>query len=198
MKKLIIILSLSLSFVWISFWYFEDKYYCNISDSNIQVSLSSWINSIKCMDYIRWVTIKINDMQNNISKIDGYIKSWTDKDYWEAVRVELVEQNQKYIWYKDRINMVMKIFEESLFSKIKKLLTFYLNKDYLSLQKDYNELNNHISQILNNGNISNYNILISQRESAILQLNILKNIFDSSDFNMLIPYLKYYIKNYSK
>jgi hypothetical protein len=191
--KYIISFFFTILFIWISFWYFENKYYCEIWWDKIVVTISKW-NNIKCLEYIRNINKKIEKYEWNIKNANIYISKKEDIKYWADIKSQLEHNKKNIILIKMKIIEYMENFEKSFFLKIKKMLSYYLNQD----KKKFLKIINYRKEIYNteiwNGNIENILNTLKKIDNMNIQVSLIEKMMIATDFESLIPYLKFYLK----
>lgn len=110
-------------FVWVSFWYMENKVYCTISPDTITVTLDKQ-NNYKCSDYVTVLTQAINKEYKNVLAIQNLVKQQYDVDFWISIREKKRDQIKKMLWIKKQIEDSVWEFEENLFDKTKEYIIY--------------------------------------------------------------------------
>lgn len=173
-----------------SFWYFENKVYCNIENKNVTIFLNndSWM--LKCKTYLDSVYQMAAKKYKEILAIHSYIDQWEDVYYWNKV---LEEKNAEFIQlvnYRTQIKKAMDKFEWVLFDKYYGILEWFMRSYYSELETQY--------YVLINEDVSlrpaNYSIKIWQIEQQMWNINHILNAKKLDEIMDVIP-TYFYLKN---
>lgn len=177
-----------------TFGYYENKYYCNVSNNSLVVTLNKSNGSQKCLDYIKSINSKIETIDTNLVTINGYLSWGSDVEYWSGIKSNMVAQKQQFVDLKSKIIQYMSSFEWELFLKIKKLLNYYLKSDLKKLNESYSISSQELKFALSSWNEWLYIQTIDKLENIVLKINLITLILNSDKFESMIPYIKHYIQ----
>lgn len=184
-----------IGFVWA---YFEDKYYCNIWQTQISVSLKLWDWYQKCMTLLYDMKYKIKNLEENILSAEWYVKKWDDVKYWNKLIDEFQVKINSLIKTRESIIKYMRNFESTLFLKIKKLLYYNLKKDKGQVDKESLDIDLSLNDAIQKWDIIKYQQYKKQYDYISLKSVLIDRILITENFNDMIPLLRVYINDYYK
>ncbi len=193
MKKIATLLILTINALFVSFWYFEYKYWCKFDNQKIIISLMQEDQDFqKCVDVLWKISYKIKEIEQNIKTASKYA-AWGDI-FWKNVLVENEKQKYKLQQLREDLLNKVEMFEKKYFEKIKKIIDNYIYKQknvYLSEKKFILQ---QMNDYLRKGDAESYKKLRMQLDSIIVILTILDKVLISQNFEEMIPNLKMFLK----
>lgn len=189
-RRLVVVVVVLHSFsIW--YGYFEYKFRCTISPTNITVSLNkTWQ---KCLDYLSEIDWSLQKIRNDIVQAKSYVWRWADITYRTEVYNTLINQQNLLIASREQTIVAIDDFEQSLFTKIKTLLKFHLDADKQLAIQSIASLRNQLTLARNSGDSQMFRQLLPRMELLQYQLFLLNQIESSSNFEELVPFLKQYL-----
>lgn len=120
-----------------TFWYFEDRVYCDIKNNNVTIFLNndSWLS--KCKVYMDAVYQLAQKKYNEILTIRSYIDQWDDVYYWNWVLENKKAELLKLVNYRTQIKTAIDKFETTFFNKYQETLQSYMKVYYSDLETQY-------------------------------------------------------------
>lgn len=158
--------------------------YCIVTDTQVRVTLQKENNSL-CNAYVATYQRKLKNIAQQVLYVEAYIKkSDADRDYRLGVRDELREDFYTTYNLKTSVQRAMFSFEQQLFIKMKKFLTYYIDPYKSDLESELNLLH----KIQNPVQIVTDRILLIEQ-----QLLTIQNMFAATDFETLLPHVQQYL-----
>lgn len=165
-------------------WFYDTKMYCIVTDTQVRVTLQKENNSL-CNAYVATYQRKLKNIAQQVLYVEAYIKkSDADRDYRLGVRDELREDFYTTYNLKTSVQRAMFSFEQQLFIKMKKFLTYYIDPYKSDLESELNLLH----KIQNPVQIVTDRILLIEQ-----QLLTIQNMFAATDFETLLPHVQQYL-----
>ena len=192
MRRLIALLLWFFVVLWscCTFWYFENKVYCDITDNNVTIFLKNYSWTLKCKVYIDTIHQLALKKYNEIMAINSYISQWEDVYYWKTILDEKKSEFIHLINYKSQIISVVNRFESILFDRYYWLLQKQMEDYYLDLENQYNDLLNNNSQV----KTFDGSLKIIYLEQQMLNVSNLLDASNLDDIMKIVPsYI--YLKN---
>jgi hypothetical protein len=176
----------------VSVWYgyFEQKYNCLISWSQISVSLENWTWYIPCLTYLSGQYKQYHTIQLQILQLSGY-NTLTWYRYW--VNQQL--QNSLKLSAKNSQTMLLalKSYENTLFQKT----ILYLRRDFWSRIARYRDYQPYRRQAMSNTlkawAISDYNKIQELRNKEVILIALMTQMIQAKDFEELVPLYNVYL-----
>jgi hypothetical protein len=192
MKKFVTIIAiLTITFIWYTHAYLEDKVFCTISKNAITVTIEREKN-YKCNEYLSVLSKSINTEYQNVLSIQALIEQWYDVDFWKEIRETKRAQIKKMLSIKEQIETAVKEFDTNMFLKIKDYLVYSTATDRTNFKKTLK----HLENIEKNGwhHSSSVKKKISYMQDAITAIDTINS---TNDFDTLMKnFNKYiYLKN---
>lgn len=192
MKKFVTIIAiLTITFIWYTHAYLEDKVFCTISKNAITVTIEREKN-YKCNEYLSVLSKSINTEYQNVLSIQALIEQWYDVDFWKEIRETKRAQIKKMLSIKEQIETAVKEFDTNMFLKIKDYLVYSTATDRTNFKKTLK----HLENIEKNGwhHSSSVKKKISYMQDAITAIDTINS---TDDFDTLMKnFNKYiYLKN---
>ncbi len=120
-----------------SFWYFENKVYCDIENKNITIFIKQREWTTKCQIYLDTMYQLAIKKHNEISSIRSYISQWDDVSYWKKILEEKKSEFIQLVNYRTQIKTAINKFELALFKKYRNLLKQPMENYYSDLEIQY-------------------------------------------------------------
>lgn len=192
MKKFVTIIAiLTITFIWYTHAYLEDKVFCTISKNAITVTIEREKN-YKCNEYLSVLSKSINTEYQNVLSIQALIEQWYDVDFWKEIRETKRAQIKKMLSIKEQIETAVKEFDTNMFLKIKDYLVYSTATDRTNFKKTLK----HLENIEKNGwhHSSSVKKKMSYMQDAITAIDTINS---TDDFDTLMKnFNKYiYLKN---
>lgn len=176
----------------ISIWYgyFEQRYNCLVSWSQITVSLDVWSWYILCTQYLSWQYAQYRLIQLQILQLSWYdISTWYR--YWVNQQLQLSLKTSA----KNSQIMInaLKDYENWLFQKT----ILYLRWDFgsrIARYKDYQQYRRQaMSKSLKVWAISDYNKIQELRNKEVILIALMTQMLGAKDFEELVPLYNIYL-----
>lgn len=177
-----------------SYWYFENKYYCQFSGSKINISMNQLDNWEKCLSKISQINKTIIANESSILKAQEFINYGEDVEYWTALKSTFENNNKSLESLKSYTISNMNYYEDQLFAKIYKLLWFYLKKEQQNLQREQRIIDNRLHDAVLQGNLESHTYYTAVKDTINLKITIIDQLLSSKRFDTLIPLLRYYFQ----
>lgn len=171
--------------------YFEWKYFCDLNNGNITVSLNEW--NQKCFWYLNAFDTSLSQLQQDISQAKSFIDAGSDTEYRSSLVDSLTQEKTKLEVLQSQLLIAISDFEGALFNQIKSLLVFYLAEQRESVLGNVDRLRWHLITARVAGNELQYKQLLNNMEILQYKLFLLDRIQFAHDFEELIPFLKEYL-----
>lgn len=169
-----------------SFWYFEDKVFCDMDGKNVTIFLKNneWMLTCKTyMDAIYQLALK---RYNEIMAINSYIEQWEDVYYWKNILEEKKTNFLQLVNYRTQIKEVVDKFESVLFEKYYSILYKPMQVYYSDLETMYYILVNQKSSL----NSSNTALKVAQLEQ---QMQNVSHVLEARNLNDIMDVVSSYI-----
>lgn len=142
MKKFLTIIAiLTITFIWYTHAYLEDKVFCTITKNSIIVTIEKEKN-YKCNEYLSVLSKSINTEYQNVLSIQALIEQWYDVDFWKGIREEKRSLIKKMLNIKEQIETAVAEFDTNMFIKIKDYLIYSSATDRTNFKKTLRHLDN--------------------------------------------------------
>ena len=172
-----------------TFWYFENKVYCNIKDNNVTISLMNYSWTLKCKVYIDVIQQNALKKYDEIMAINSYIAQWEDVYYWKNVLESKKSDFLQLVNYRSQIISVVNRFESVLFNRYYDSLQKDMRIYYSDLEVQYYSLINQDTQV----KWSKKELMISQLKQQIENVSAIIEAESLDDIMKIVPsyiYLK--------
>ena len=146
-----------------TFWYFENKAYCNFEEKNVIISIKKYDWATRCVVYMDTIYQLALQKYSEISAIRSYIEQGDDVYYWKWVLEEKKTEFIQLVNYRIQIKAAVDRFEWALFDKYYNLLKKPMQIYYLDLETQYYILLNQDSAL----RASNYPLKLAQLEQQM-------------------------------
>lgn len=123
-----------------TFWYLEDKVYCNIEGQNVTIFLQWWKWLKKCQAYVDAIYQMAQQTYNEIMLIRGYISQWEDTYYWKKILEQKNSEFLQIVNYRIQIKTAIDTFENSIFNQYSTILKKEMTSYYTKLDNMYDDL----------------------------------------------------------
>ena len=192
MKKFLITIAIfTISFIWFTSAYIEDKVFCAITKNSIIVTIEKE-NNYKCDEYLSVLAKSINTEYQNILSIQELIKQWHDVDFWKEIMDEKRTLIKQMLNIKEQIEIAVAEFDANMFSKTKEYLIYVTATDRTIYKKALKSL----EDIEKNWLYIKYNTrkIMDQIKESIVAIDTINS---TDDFDTLLKnFNKYiYLKN---
>lgn len=186
-KKTLIWIALITSIsLWTTFWYLEEKLYCDVK-SNIVVSLTQKDGG-KCEEYITYLEQRMKKTYKDILVIQWYIKRKQDLGYWKPLKEEKLELLNSMQKLRLNILISMRIFEWNLLKKSQELFITKTRSEKRDMEISLGRIEN-ADQFVNS-QIKKYAELVKSALSAIENANNAKSFEKFSEAVVRYLYLR--------
>lgn len=153
-----------------TFWFFENKVYCDFSNGNVTVFLKDEGWKIKCQTYLDSIYQLALKKYNEISTIRSYIKEWWDTYYWRDILEQKKSEFVQLVNYRVQIKTALDKFESVLFDRYYGILEWPMREYYVELDEEYNKI------VSNNGGIvDSYNPRLKNIEQQMWNVSRILN-----------------------
>lgn len=188
MKKFLTTIAiLTITFIWYTHAYLEDKVFCTITKNAITVTIEREKN-YKCNEYLSVLSKSINTEYQNVLSIQSLIEQWYDVDFWKEIRETKRAQIKKMLSIKEQIETAVAEFDTNMFLKIKDYLVYSTATDRSNFKKTLK----HLENIEKNGwhHSTSVKKKINYMQDAITAID---NINSTNDFDTLMKNFNRYI-----
>ncbi len=171
-----------------SFWYFENKVYCNFESKNVTISIKKIEWADRCKTYMDTIYQLALKKYSEISTVRSYIEQGDDVYYWKGVLDDKKSEFIQLVNYRTQIKTAVDKFELALFDKYYSLLQKPLKVYYSDLETQYYILVNQTSS-----KTSKTSLKIAQLEQQMWNVNHIlsaKNMDDIMEVASSYIYLK--------
>ena len=172
-----------------TFWYLENKVYCNLENKNVTIFMKNEEWTVKCQAYLDTIYQLALKKYNEILSIRSYIQQGDDVFYWKEVLEDKNDEFLKLVNYRVQIKTAIDRFESALFDKYYKILQKPMQAYYSELEAQYYLLSNQKISIKE----SNHSLKLAQLEQQMWNVNHILNANDLDDIMDVISsyiYLK--------
>lgn len=144
MRKIWILILLAFTTVSSSqtFWYLENKVYCNFENKNVTIFMKNEEWTVKCQTYLDTIYQLALKKYNEISAIRSYIEQGDDVYYWKKILEDKKAEFLQLVNYRTQIKTAIDKFESALFDKYYDILYEPMQAYYSDLQSQYDILAN--------------------------------------------------------
>ena len=169
-----------------TFWYFENKAYCNFEDKNVTISIKKYDGATRCGVYMDTIYQLALQKYSEISAIRSYIAQGDDVYYWKWVLEEKKSEFIQLVNYRTQIKTALDRFEWALFDKYYNLLKKPMKTYYLDLETQYYILLNQNS----GSRASDYSLKLAQLEQQMWNVD---HILKAEKLDHIMEVLSSYI-----
>lgn len=120
-----------------TFWYLENRAYCDFNNENITIYLKKTDWAQKCKSYLDAIYQLALKKYREISQIRTYISQWEDIYYRNAVLEQKKTEFLKLVNYRTQIQKAIQEFETAFFDKYHDLLQEPMERYYSDLETEY-------------------------------------------------------------
>ena len=154
-----------------TFWYLENKVYCNLENKNVTIFMKNEEWTVKCKTYLDTIYQLALKKYNEISAIRSYIQQGDDVYYWKNVLEDKNAEFLKIVNYRTQIKTAIDKFESALFDKYYYLLKKPMQTYYSDLEIQYYILANQDASLRK----SDYSLKLTQLEQQMWNVNHILN-----------------------
>ena len=173
-----------------TFWYYEDRVYCNFENNNVTIFLKDELWMTKCSVYIDTVYQLSLKKYEEIKTIRSYIAQWDDVYYRKEVLEQKKSELIQLINYRNQIKSAIAKFESKIFDNLYAVLEKPMKVYYSDLEMQYYIL---INQTSPRDSLSNA-LMIAQMEQQLRNVSHIIEAKTLDDIMNVAPsYL--YLKN---
>ena len=172
-----------------TFWYLENKVYCNFENKNVTIFMKNEEWTVKCQTYLDTIYQLALKKYNEISVIRSYIEQWDDVYYWKKILEDKKAEFLQLVNYRTQIKTAIDKFESALFDKYYDILYEPMQDYYSDLQSQYNTLANQDVLLRK----SDHSLKLAQLEQQMWNVNHVlnaKNLADIMEVMSSYIYLK--------
>ena len=120
-----------------TFWYLENKVYCNLENKNVTIFMKDEWWATKCKTYMDAVYQLALKKYDEIVIIRSYIDQWDDVYYWTKVLEQKKSELLQLVNYRTQIKKAIDKFEAAIFDKYYDSLQSYMRVYYSELEAQY-------------------------------------------------------------
>lgn len=169
-----------------TFWYLENKAYCNLEDNNVTIFLKNEEWATKCQIYLDTIYQLALKKYNEVSAIRSYISQWDDIYYRKEVLENKNAELLKLVNYRTQIKKAIDKFETKLFDEYYVILQEPMQKYYSELESQYYTMINQNTS----SRSSDYSLRIAQLEQQMWNVSHVLNAQNLDDImNVLSSYI---------
>jgi len=172
-----------------TFWYLENKVYCNFENKNVTIFMKNEEWTVKCQTYLDTIYQLALKKYNEISAIRSYIEQWDDVYYWKKILEDKKAEFLQLVNYRTQIKTAIDKFESALFDKYYDILYEPMQAYYSDLQSQYDILANQDVLLRK----SDHSLKLAQLEQQMWNVNHVlnaKNLDDIMEVMSSYIYLK--------
>ena len=191
MRKIWILILLAFTTISSSqtFWYLENKVYCNFQNKNVTIFMKNEEWTVKCQTYLDTIYQLALKKYNEISAIRSYIEQGDDVYYWKKILEDKKAEFLQLVNYRTQIKTAIDKFESALFDKYYDILYEPMQAYYSDLQSQYDILANQDVLLRK----SDHSLKLAQLEQQMWNVNHVlnaKNLDDIMEVMSSYIYLK--------
>lgn len=173
-----------------TFWYLENKVYCNLEGKNVTIFMKNEEWTVKCQTYLDTIYQLALKKYNEIFAIRSYIEQGDDVYYWKEVLENKNAEFLQLVNYRSQIKTAIDRFESALFDKYYNALQRPMQTYYSELESQYYILVNQDVSLRE----SDYSLKLAQLEQQMWNINHVLNAKNLDDIMGIISsYI--YLKN---
>ena len=172
-----------------TFWYLENKVYCNFENKNVTIFMKNEEWTVKCQTYLDTIYQLALKKYNEISAIRSYIEQGDDVYYWKKILEDKKAEFLQLVNYRTQIKTAIDKFESALFDKYYDILYEPMQAYYSDLQSQYDILANQDVLLRK----SDHSLKLAQLEQQMWNVNHVlnaKNLDDIMEVMSSYIYLK--------
>lgn len=181
--KIFWIITILFTMLWVSFWYFEDKVYCNFEKDRVLLTMKDSEWKVRCKTYLDAIYNKSREKYKEISLIRWYISQWEDLFYRKPLLEKREDEFLKLVSYREQIKSAINKFESDFFVKYYALLENPMKMYYSDLEMQYYAL---INEKQSHGS-AEYWIKIADIEQQMRNVSHILNAKTLDDIIEVIP-----------
>lgn len=125
-----------------TFWYLENKVYCNLENKNVTIFMKNVEWTAKCKTYLDTIYQLALKKYNEISTIRSYIEQGDDAYYRKKILEDKKAEFLQLVNYRTQIKTAVDKFESALFDKYYNILQNPMTNYYSNLKDQYDVLIN--------------------------------------------------------
>lgn len=169
-----------------SFWYFEDRLFCNINQQNVTIFLKNQEWTTKCQVYLDTIYQLAVQKYKEMSLVREYISEGDDVYYWKWVLEEKKSELSQLINYRIQIKNAMSKFEDALFVR-------YYNMIKRDMELYYSDIETQYYILLNTEQSkrkSDYSLVLAQYEQQMWNVS---HILNAENMDQLMEVVSSYL-----
>lgn len=132
----------SFALIWLCFWYFEDKLYCDFERDSLTLVVNANDGHVKCKTYLDAIQKKSKEKYKEITLIRDYISQWEDLYYWKPLLTEREDEFLRLVNYREQIKWAINRFESDFYEKYYVILERPMRMYYSDLEMQHYSLIN--------------------------------------------------------
>ena len=154
-----------------TFWYLENKVYCNLENKNVTIFMKNGEWTVKCQIYLDTIYQLALKKYNEISVVRSYIDQGVDVCYWKGILENKKAEFLQLVNYRTQIKMAIDKFELALFDKYYDILQNPMQTYYSDLEAQYYILANQDVSLRE----SDHSLKLAQLEQQMWNVNHILN-----------------------
>lgn len=169
-----------------SFWYFEDRLFCNINQQNVTIFLKNQEWTTKCQVYLDTIYQLAVQKYKEVALIREYISEGDDVFYWKWVLEQKKSELSQLINYRIQIKNAMSKFEDALFVR-------YYNMIKRDMELYYSDIETQYYILLNTEQSkrkSDYSLVLAQYEQQMWNVS---HILNAENMDQLMEVVSSYL-----
>ena len=151
-----------------TFWYLENKVYCNLDNKNVTIFMKKWEWTVRCQTYLDTIYQLALKKYNEISAIRSYIQQGDDVYYRKKILEDKNSEMLQLVNYRAQIRAAIDKFESALFDKYYNILQKPMKTYYSDLEIQYYILMNKKPESQRK---SDYSLKLAQLEQQMWNVN---------------------------
>ena len=169
-----------------TFWYLENKVYCNLENKNVTIFMKNEEWTVKCQSYLDTIYQLALKKYNEISAIRSYIQQGDDVYYWKKVLDDKNEEFLQLVNYRAEIKIAIDKFEAKIFDEYYPVLQIPMQKYYSDLETQYYILANQDASLRQ----SNHALMLAELEQQMWNVDHILNAKNLDDImNVISSYI---------
>lgn len=190
MKKIVLIIILTLFSIWTVSADLSDWLFCLIRKSNVTISLKQTDGYYKCKDTIVSLEQLMINTAKDLMKIQTYINIGRDVDYRKTIKIEKQALLEKLQLSRTTIITNMKTFETNLIQKSIQYFIIKITPYKISLQKSLIKINALTLSWFSTPALNSYAILLKSQVATIDAFNTITTQTELTNLLKKYIYLK--------
>lgn len=174
-----------------AYGYFEHVYQCNLSGTTINISIQTNDHSYNCMQVVNFLYQKEQQYTQEVTTLDQYDHS-QDPTYRSKLRQSLIQNQNNTRLLRQKFLTTVASFEQDLFTKVKKIIIYKLNVQFINLVHQQKLIEQKITTMIHQWNTHDVVKIQQTHQQYLIKLMIRNGIKNAENFATLMAYLQLY------